>query len=96
VWGASGPGSFDCSGLTSWAFKQAGITLPRSSSAQARVGTPVSWSEMQPGDLVFYYSPVSHVGIYAGGGNMWNAPHTGARVRLQHVWDPRYLVGRVR
>ncbi|MFC5952354.1 NlpC/P60 family protein, partial [Pseudonocardia lutea] len=85
VWGASGPGSFDCSGLTSWAFKQAGITLPRSSSAQARVGTPVSWSEMQPGDLVFYYSPVSHVGIYAGGGKMLNAPQSGDVVKYQTV-----------
>ncbi|GAA4681816.1 C40 family peptidase [Pseudonocardia yuanmonensis] len=85
VWGASGPGSFDCSGLTSWAFRQAGITLPRSSSAQARVGTPVSWSEMQPGDLVFYYSPVSHVGIYAGGGKMINAPQSGDVVKYQTV-----------
>jgi peptidoglycan DL-endopeptidase CwlO len=85
VWGASGPGSFDCSGLTSWAFRQAGITLPRSSSAQARVGTPVSWNEMQPGDLVFYYSPVSHVGIYAGGGKMINAPQSGDVVKYQTV-----------
>ncbi|WP_433507386.1 NlpC/P60 family protein [Pseudonocardia halophobica] len=85
VWGASGPGSFDCSGLTSWAFKQAGITLPRSSSAQSRVGTPVSWSDMRPGDLVFYYSPVSHVGIYAGGGKMINAPQSGDVVKYQTV-----------
>ena len=56
-WGAEGPGSYDCSGLTSWAFARAGVTLPRSSSQQALVGTPVSWNEMQPGDLVFYYSP---------------------------------------
>ncbi|MCE0764489.1 NlpC/P60 family protein [Pseudonocardia kujensis] len=85
VWGASGPGSFDCSGLTSWAFKQAGITLPRSSSAQARVGTPVAWNDLQPGDLVFYYSPVSHVGIYAGGGKMINAPQSGDVVKYQTV-----------
>ncbi|MFR9802937.1 NlpC/P60 family protein [Pseudonocardia sp. RS010] len=85
VWGASGPRSFDCSGLTSWAFRQAGITLPRSSSAQARVGTPVSWDEMQPGDLVFYYTPVSHVGIYAGGGTMINAPQSGDVVKYQTV-----------
>ena len=85
VWGASGPNSFDCSGLTSWAFRQAGVTLPRSSSAQARIGSPVSWNNLQPGDLVFYYSPVSHVGIYAGGGKMINAPQSGDVVKYQTV-----------
>jgi cell wall-associated NlpC family hydrolase len=85
VWGASGPNSFDCSGLTSWAFNQAGVTLPRSSSAQSSVGRSVSWSDMQPGDLVFYYSPVSHVGIYAGGGKMINAPQSGDVVKYQTV-----------
>lgn len=84
-WGASGPNRFDCSGLTSWAFKQAGITLPRSSSAQAGIGRSVSWNELQPGDLVFYYSPVSHVGIYAGGGKMINAPQSGDVVKYQKV-----------
>lgn len=84
-WGAEGPGSFDCSGLTSWAFKQAGVTLPRSSSQQARVGRAVSWDAMQPGDLVFYYSPVSHVGIYAGNGTMVDAPQTGDVVKFQKV-----------
>ncbi|MEN3298532.1 NlpC/P60 family protein [Pseudonocardia sp.] len=85
VWGASGPNSFDCSGLTSWAFNRAGVTLPRSSSAQSTVGRSVSWSDMQPGDLVFYYSPVSHVGIYAGGGKMINAPQSGDVVKYQTV-----------
>ena len=84
-WGAEGPGSYDCSGLTSWAFAHAGVTLPRSSSQQALVGTPVSWNEMQPGDLVFYYSPVSHVGIYAGDGKFINAPQSGDVVRYQNV-----------
>jgi peptidoglycan DL-endopeptidase CwlO len=84
-WGATGPGSYDCSGLTSWAFKKAGVTLPRSSSQQARVGKSVSWDDMRPGDLVFYYSPVSHVGIYAGGGKMINAPQTGDVVKYQTV-----------
>jgi cell wall-associated NlpC family hydrolase len=84
-WGAAGPSSYDCSGLTSWAFKKAGVTLPRSSSQQARVGKAVSWDNMQPGDLVFYYSPVSHVGIYAGGGKMINAPQTGDVVKYQTV-----------
>ncbi|WP_214368535.1 NlpC/P60 family protein [Pseudonocardia sp. H11422] len=85
VWGAAGPNSYDCSGLTSWAFKQAGVTLPRSSSQQARTGKSVSWDDMQPGDLVFYYSPVSHVGIYAGGGKMINAPQSGDVVKYQTV-----------
>ena len=84
-WGAEGPGSYDCSGLTSWAFAHAGVTLPRSSSQQALVGRPVSWNEMQPGDLVFYYSPVSHVGIYAGDGKFINAPQSGDVVRYQNV-----------
>ena len=84
-WGAECPGSYDCSGLTSYAFARAGVTLPRSSSQQALVGTPVSWNEMQPGDLVFYYSPVSHVGIYAGDGKFINAPQSGDVVRYQNV-----------
>ncbi|MHA6783915.1 NlpC/P60 family protein [Pseudonocardia saturnea] len=84
-WGAEGPGSFDCSGLTSWAFSEAGVTLPRSSSQQARVGQAVAWDDMRPGDLVFYYSPVSHVGIYAGDGKMINAPQTGDVVKYATV-----------
>lgn len=89
-WGAEGPGSYDCSGLTSWAFARAGVTLPRSSSQQALVGTPVSWNEMQPGDLVFYYNPVSHVGIYAGDGKFINAPQSGDVVRYQNVSRPAF------
>jgi cell wall-associated NlpC family hydrolase len=84
-WGQEGPNQFDCSGLTFWAFKQAGVTLPRSSSQQARVGTPVSWDQLQTGDLVFYYQPVSHVGIYVSDGIMINAPQSGDSVRYQKV-----------
>jgi cell wall-associated NlpC family hydrolase len=73
VWGATGPSAFDCSGLTMMAWQQAGVSLPHSSSAQMSSGTPVSQSELQPGDLVFYYSPVSHVGIYIGNGKIVNA-----------------------
>ena len=76
-WGATGPSTFDCSGLTSFAFRRAGITLPRSSSQQALVGRPVAFDDMQPGDLVSSITPVSHVGIYAGDGKMINAPQTG-------------------
>lgn len=84
-WGAEGPGSFDCSGLTSWAFSEAGVTLPRSSSQQARVGQAVGREELRPGDLVFYYSPVSHVGIYVGDGKMISAPQTGDVVKYSTV-----------
>jgi cell wall-associated NlpC family hydrolase len=93
-WGAEGPRSFDCSGLTSWAFKTAGITLPRSSSQQARVGTPVSRSELRPGDLVFFYQPVSHVGIYVGGGKMINAPQTGDVVKYSSIADREFTAAR--
>lgn len=81
VWGATGPDSFDCSGLMYWAFKKVGITLPRSSSAQAKVGRPVARSDLQPGDMVFYYNPVHHVGFYAGNGKVLDAVQTGDVVR---------------
>jgi cell wall-associated NlpC family hydrolase len=84
-YGAEGPSSFDCSGLTSWAFQQIGVTLPRSSSQQARVGTPVSRDQLQPGDLVFFYKPVSHVGIYVGNNMMINAPQTGDVVKYSNI-----------
>jgi cell wall-associated NlpC family hydrolase len=79
VYGAAGPDAFDCSGLTMMAWAQGGVSLPHSSSAQMGSGTPVSSSALQPGDLVFYYSPVSHVGIYVGGGMIVHAanPSTG-------------------
>ena len=85
VYGATGPSAFDCSGLTMMAWAQAGVSLPHSSSAQMGSGTPVSQSDLQPGDLVFYYSPVSHVGIYAGDGKFINAPQTGDVVKYQTV-----------
>jgi cell wall-associated NlpC family hydrolase len=81
-YGAAGPDAFDCSGLTMMAWAQAGVSLPHSSSAQMSMGTPVSSSDLQAGDLVFYYSPVSHVGIYIGNGQIVDAanPRTGVRV----------------
>jgi cell wall-associated NlpC family hydrolase len=82
VWGATGPSTFDCSGLMQWAYKQAGITLPRTSSAQAGFGTPVSRDQLQPGDLVAYYSPVSHIGMYIGDGKMVHAPTSGDVVKI--------------
>jgi cell wall-associated NlpC family hydrolase len=72
-YGGSGPDSYDCSGLTSYAYRSAGIELPRRSADQATVGTPVARADLQPGDLVFYYEPISHVGIYVGDGQIVHA-----------------------
>jgi cell wall-associated NlpC family hydrolase len=82
VWGATGPTTFDCSGLMQWAYAKAGISLPRTAAAQSGFGTPVSRSQLQPGDLVFYYSPISHVGMYLGNGQMVHAPTTGDVVKI--------------
>jgi cell wall-associated NlpC family hydrolase len=82
VYGAAGPDAFDCSGLTMAAWAQAGVALPHSSSAQYSSGPAVSASALQPGDLVFYYSPISHVGMYIGNGMIVHAanPSTGVQV----------------
>ncbi|NLU72359.1 glycoside hydrolase [Streptomyces sp. HNM0575] len=85
VWGATGPSSFDCSGLTQGAWKAAGISLPRTTWDQVKVGTKVAKSEMKPGDLVFFYDDISHVGIYVGGGQMIHAPKPGADVTYENV-----------
>jgi cell wall-associated NlpC family hydrolase len=85
VWAAEGPGSFDCSGLVLYAYAAAGISLPHSSAMQSQMGAQVSRSELQPGDLVFFYSPVSHVGIYIGNGQMVHAPTFGDVVKVADV-----------
>ena len=87
VWAAEGPGSYDCSGLVVYAFAAAGIGLPHSSRMQSEMGTPVSRAQLQPGDLVFFYDPVSHVGIYIGNGQMVHAPTFGDVVKITHVDD---------
>ena len=87
VYGAAGPSAFDCSGLTMMAWAQAGVGLPHSSSAQMGSGTPVSSSSLQPGDLVFYYSPVSHVGIYIGGGRIVHAANPSSGVQVAGVFS---------
>jgi cell wall-associated NlpC family hydrolase len=94
-WAAAGPDSFDCSGLTMWAWARGGVSLPHSSRAQFGMGTHVSQSELQPGDLTFYGSPIHHVGIYIGNGNMINAPQTGDVVRIASAFRDDY-VGAVR
>ncbi|MGQ4600525.1 NlpC/P60 family protein [Nocardia sp. R6R-6] len=82
VWGATGPNQFDCSGLVQWAFKQVGKSVPRTSSQQAAYGTPVAKQDMLPGDVVFFYSDASHVGIYAGNGLMLHASTFGVPVAV--------------
>jgi cell wall-associated NlpC family hydrolase len=84
-YGGSGPGCFDCSGLTMVAWQQAGVSLPHSSAAQYNVGRRISASELQPGDLIFYYSPISHVSVYIGNGQRISATHTGDYVRVQSL-----------
>ena len=84
-WGGSGPNAFDCSGLVMWAFQQAGISLPHSSQALARGGQPVDMSQMQPGDVVTYYSDASHAAIYIGDGMMVHASTYGTPVRVAPV-----------
>ncbi|MCM2577616.1 NlpC/P60 family protein [Streptomyces sp. MTZ3.1] len=85
VWGATGPSSYDCSGLTQAAWKAAGISLPRTTWDQVKVGTRVATSDLEPGDLVFFYSDISHVGLYIGNGQMIHAPKPGADVRTESI-----------
>jgi cell wall-associated NlpC family hydrolase len=87
VWGAAGPTAFDCSGLVQWSFKQAGVNLPRVAAAQSMVGSPVSAARLQPGDLVFFYRPVSHVAIYLGGGKVLHASTAGEPVEIGNMAD---------
>ncbi|MGX4690305.1 NlpC/P60 family protein [Streptomyces sp. JNUCC 63] len=85
VWGATGPDAFDCSGLVQAAYRSAGISLPRTTYAQINAGRRVPRSELRPGDLVFFYSGISHVGLYVGNGQMIHAPNPSAPVRLAPI-----------
>ncbi|MGX9885727.1 NlpC/P60 family protein [Streptomyces sp. NPDC002276] len=94
VYGASGPSSFDCSGLTSWAYAQAGVSIPRTSEAQANAGTRItSESDLKVGDLVIFYGDYHHVGLYAGNGQVLHAPHTGAVVRYESIGNMPFQFG---
>jgi cell wall-associated NlpC family hydrolase len=86
VWGATGPNSYDCSGLTQDAWKAAGISLPRTTWDQVKVGTRVATADLRPGDLVFFYDDISHVGIYIGDGKMIHAPKPGTNVRVESIY----------
>jgi cell wall-associated NlpC family hydrolase len=85
VWGAAGPSSYDCSGLMQYAYAAAGIRLPHSSRMQSTIGTPVAYGNLQPGDLVFFYAPVSHVGMYIGNGQMVHASTSGQPVKVTNL-----------
>ncbi|GGJ93323.1 glycoside hydrolase [Streptomyces camponoticapitis] len=86
VWGATGPSSYDCSGLTAAAWKEAGVQLPRTTWDQVKVGKRVATADLLPGDLVFFYDDISHVGIYKGDGKMIHAPKPGANVREESIY----------
>ncbi|MFG3523780.1 MULTISPECIES: C40 family peptidase [Nocardia] len=90
VWGASGPSNFDCSGLVQWAYKQAGIQLPRTSFEQSHVGKPVAFQDLKPGDLVIQNGG-GHVSMYAGDGKILQAPQSGETVSYAHL-DPDSIV----
>jgi cell wall-associated NlpC family hydrolase len=89
VWGGSSPGGFDCSGLVMFVFSQVGVYLPHHAADQYNYGTPVSQSDLQPGDLVFF-DGLGHVGIYIGGGQFIHAPHTGDVVKISSLSDSWY------
>ena len=95
VWGAAGPGDFDCSGLVVWAFAQLGIALPHYTGDLWNSGVHVARDDLEPGDLVFFYADISHVGIYIGDGLMVDAPDFGQDVEVQEV-DWANYVGAVR
>lgn len=95
-WGGSSPETgFDCSGFTMWAWAHAGVSLPHSSAAQYSSLPHVDRADLQPGDLLFFYSPISHVSIYVGGNQMIHSPHTGSSVHVASVyWE--HFVGAAR
>ncbi|MFC9769354.1 C40 family peptidase [Rhodococcus jostii] len=84
VWGATGPDTFDCSGLMQWAYQQAGVSIPRTSQTQEAAGASVGLNALQPGDLVFFYNG-EHVGIYTGNGNVIHSPEPGDHVKTTPI-----------
>jgi cell wall-associated NlpC family hydrolase len=92
VWGGESPSGFDCSGLVAWAYAQVGISLPHFTGSLWNVGTHVSVDQLEPGDLVFFHGE-SHVGMYIGGGQFVQAPHTGDVVKVSSLSDPWYSSG---
>jgi cell wall-associated NlpC family hydrolase len=93
LYGATGPDRFDCSGLTQFAYKAAGVSIPRTSRLQSTFGAPVAKADLKPGDLVFFYSPVSHVGMYIGNGQMVHASSAGKPVAVVNLSSMPGYVG---
>ncbi|MDT3397831.1 NlpC/P60 family protein [Streptomyces sp. B1866] len=93
VWGATGPTAFDCSGLTSWAYAQAGVQISRTSQSQAGDGVRIGRSQLKPGDLVLFYGDLHHVGLYAGNGQVLHAPRTGTTVRYESINNMPFMFG---
>jgi cell wall-associated NlpC family hydrolase len=94
IWGADGPGGYDCSGLTSAAWRQGGVSLPHNAAAQRRTIRSVSRSELRPGDLIFYYSDVHHVGMYVGGGWIVHASQAGVPIQMRKIGNSVHSYGR--
>jgi cell wall-associated NlpC family hydrolase len=95
IWGAAGPTSFDCSGLVMWAYQQVGISLPHFTVSQYNSGVHVARNDLEPGDLIFFFSNISHVGMYIGNGMMIDAPNFGEDVKVQPIYWNEF-VGAVR
>ena len=97
LWAGSDPeDGVDCSGRIMWAYAEAGKSLPHSSQLMANVTRHIAFTDLQPGDLLFYGSPIHHVGMYVGNGQMIEAPHAGANVRIASIWrSDLVLAGRV-
>jgi cell wall-associated NlpC family hydrolase len=95
IWGAAGPTSFDCSGLVMWAYQQVGISLPHFTVSQYNSGVHVSRNDLEPGDLIFFFANISHVGMYIGNGMMIDAPNFGEDVKVEPVYWSAF-VGAVR
>jgi cell wall-associated NlpC family hydrolase len=93
-YGAAGPNAFDCSGLVKWSFAKTGRALPRTSRALATAGVPVRKADLQPGDLVFFYKPISHVGIYIGNGKIVHASRSGQPVKISDMSRMRFTTAR--
>jgi cell wall-associated NlpC family hydrolase len=97
LYGGMTPRGFDCSGFTGYVYRQLGISLPRTANQQMLATRRVSRSAARPGDLVFFVSGgrAYHVGLYAGGGKLYDAPRTGKTVSKRAIWDAAVVFGRV-
>ena len=98
VYGGSTTAGFDCSGYTSYVYRQVGVEIPRTAAAQKSAAATISRGDAVPGDLVFFSNGSGrafHVGIYAGGGMMWDAPRTGKPVQLRAIWSDAVTFGRL-